>query len=65
MNAGYRHIYFVVGGAYGFSDEVYAKANEKLSLSAMTTTHQLIRLFFTEQLYRAYSILNGHPYHNE
>jgi 23S rRNA (pseudouridine1915-N3)-methyltransferase len=64
MNAGYRHIVFVVGGAYGFSDEVYNKADAKLSLSKMTTTHQLIRLFFTEQLYRAFTILKGHPYHN-
>jgi 23S rRNA (pseudouridine1915-N3)-methyltransferase len=65
MNAGFKHVYFVVGGAYGFSEEIYSKANNKLSMSAMTTTHQLIRLFFTEQVYRAFSILNGHPYHNE
>jgi 23S rRNA (pseudouridine1915-N3)-methyltransferase len=65
FNAGYKNIYFVTGGAYGFSPEVYAKAHEKLSLSYMTTTHQLIRLFFTEQLYRAFTILNNHPYHNE
>jgi len=65
MNAGYRNIYFLVGGAFGFSEEVYSKANGKISLSEMTTTHQLIRLLFTEQLYRAFTILNNHPYHND
>ncbi|HBH48533.1 MAG TPA: 23S rRNA (pseudouridine(1915)-N(3))-methyltransferase RlmH, partial [Bacteroidales bacterium] len=65
MNAGYRQITFVIGGAFGFSEEVYEKADEKLSLSSMTTTHQLIRLFFVEQLYRSFSIINNHPYHNE
>jgi len=60
-----KTIYFVTGGAYGFSDEVYSRADEKISLSNMTTTHQLIRLFFTEQLYRAFTILKNHPYHNE
>lgn len=64
MNTGCKHLYFVVGGAYGFSEAVYKKANGKLSLSDMTTTHQLIRLVFSEQIYRAFTILNGHPYHN-
>lgn len=56
---------FVVGGAFGFSQEVYARANSKLSLSKMTTSHQLVRVIFLEQLYRAFTILNNHPYHNE
>jgi len=56
---------FVVGGAYGFSAAVYQRANQKLSLSTMTFSHQLIRVIFLEQLYRAFTIINGHPYHNE
>lgn len=64
MNKGFKNIFFVTGGAFGFSQNVYTIANEKLSLSPMTTTHQLIRLFFCEQLYRAFTILKGHPYHN-
>lgn len=58
-------IVFVIGGAFGFSDEVYVRANSKLSLSAMTFSHQLIRLIFLEQLYRAYTIIKGEPYHND
>lgn len=58
-------IVFVVGGAYGFSDEVYKRANTKLSLSAMTFSHQLIRLIFMEQLYRAFTIVRGEPYHHD
>lgn len=65
MNQGPKHIVFVVGGPYGFSDEVYARANRKLSLSKMTFSHQMIRLFFMEQLYRAFSILKNEPYHHE
>lgn len=65
MNRGYKHITFVVGGAYGFSDEVYEKANSKQTLSRMTFSHQMVRLFFTEQLYRAFTILNNEPYHHE
>ncbi len=64
MNAGIKSLMFISGGAYGFSEEVYKMAQETLSLSKMTTTHQLVRLFFTEQLYRAFTILNNHPYHN-
>jgi 23S rRNA (pseudouridine1915-N3)-methyltransferase len=56
---------FVIGGAYGFSKEVYERANAKLSLSKMTFSHQLIRLIFAEQLYRAYTIIKGEPYHHE
>lgn len=64
MNAGLRHLVFVVGGAYGFSSEVYQTANSKLSLSSMTFSHQMVRLFFVEQLYRAFTILRNEPYHN-
>jgi 23S rRNA (pseudouridine1915-N3)-methyltransferase len=65
MNAGGKNIVFVIGGAYGFADSIYALANEKISLSEMTFSHQLVRLIFTEQLYRAFSILNNEPYHHE
>ncbi|NJC24594.1 23S rRNA (pseudouridine(1915)-N(3))-methyltransferase RlmH [Neolewinella antarctica] len=61
----YRRLIFVVGGAFGFSEAVYARANGKLSLSDMTFSHQMIRLFFTEQLYRSMTILRGEKYHNE
>ena len=56
---------FVVGGAYGFSDEVRSRADGMISLSPMTFSHQMVRVIFLEQLYRAFTILNGHPYHNE
>lgn len=56
---------FVIGGAYGFSEAVYERANTKMSLSAMTFSHQMVRLIFLEQLYRACSINKGEPYHNE
>jgi 23S rRNA (pseudouridine1915-N3)-methyltransferase len=56
---------FIVGGPYGFDQSVYERANDKLSLSQMTFSHQMIRLFFTEQLYRAFTILKGEPYHHE
>jgi 23S rRNA (pseudouridine1915-N3)-methyltransferase len=65
MNSGIKNLMFVVGGAYGFSEKVYAEANMKLSLSDMTFSHQMIRLFFTEQLYRAFTIIKNEPYHNE
>lgn len=65
MNAGPKRLVFVVGGAFGFSPEMYALAQAKLSMSAMTTSHQLIRVLFLEQLYRAYTILNNEPYHND
>ena len=65
MNAGYKRVVFVVGGAFGFSEEVYSRGNTKLSLSKMTFSHQMIRLFFTEQLYRAFTILKGEKYHHE
>jgi 23S rRNA (pseudouridine1915-N3)-methyltransferase len=56
---------FIVGGPYGFDQTVYARANDKLSLSRMTFSHQMIRLLFTEQLYRAFTIIKGEPYHHE
>ena len=63
MNA--RRLVFVIGGPYGFSPEVYQRADEKLSLSLMTFSHQMVRLIFTEQLYRACTIIKGEPYHHE
>ena len=60
-----KDLVYVVGGAYGFSPEMYARANAKLSLSKMTCSHQLVRTVFAEQLYRAFTILRGEPYHNE
>lgn len=60
----YKRVVFLVGGAFGFSDEIYQRANQKISLSDMTFSHQMVRLFFTEQLYRALSILHNEPYHN-
>ena len=65
MNSGIKNLMFVVGGAFGFSDKVYEKADLKVSLSEMTFSHQMIRLLFTEQLYRAFTILKNEPYHNE
>ncbi len=65
MSSGSRRVVFVVGGPYGFSPEVYSRANDKLSLSKMTFSHEMIRLIFTEQLYRACTILNHEPYHHE
>ncbi len=65
MVAGLKRLVFVIGGPYGFSDEVYAKANSKISLSKMTFSHQMIRLIFIEQLYRANTILKNEPYHHE
>lgn len=60
-----RRLVFVIGGPYGFSPDVYERCQEKLSLSKMTFSHQMVRLFFTEQLYRAMTILNNEPYHHE
>lgn len=65
QNNSIKKICFLVGGAYGFSDEMYQRANEKISISKMTFTHQMIRLFFVEQIYRADQILQGKPYHND
>ncbi|MCF8219490.1 MAG: 23S rRNA (pseudouridine(1915)-N(3))-methyltransferase RlmH [Bacteroidales bacterium] len=65
MNAGKKRIVFVVGGAYGFDKQITERANAEIALSRMTFPHQLIRLLFLEQLYRAFTILKGEPYHNE
>ncbi len=65
LNSGIRRLVLVIGGPYGFSEEVYARANGKLSLSRMTFSHQIVRTIFTEQLYRAFAILNNDPYHHE
>jgi 23S rRNA (pseudouridine1915-N3)-methyltransferase len=65
MLASHKRMVFVVGGPYGFSDRVYQRANGKVSLSAMTFSHQMIRVIFVEQLYRAMTILKGEPYHHE
>ena len=65
MGNSVKKIHFLVGGAYGFSEEIYNRANEKISLSKMTFTHQMIRLFFVEQIYRAATIIQGKPYHND
>ena len=64
MNAGVRTLAFVIGGVFGFSQAVYAAANHKISLSKMTFNHQMVRLFFLEQLYRAHTILRHEKYHN-
>ena len=64
MSSG-RDVVFVVGGPYGFSQSVYDRANGKISLSQMTFSHQMVRLFFVEQIYRAMTILRGEPYHHE
>jgi 23S rRNA (pseudouridine1915-N3)-methyltransferase len=65
MLSGKKRLVFVVGGAYGFSEDIYARENEKLSLSKMTFSHQMVRLFFVEQIYRGYTILNNEPYHHQ
>ncbi|WP_396600556.1 23S rRNA (pseudouridine(1915)-N(3))-methyltransferase RlmH [Algibacter sp. R77976] len=64
MNSGIKQLVFVIGGPYGFSEEVYKKANGTLSISKMTFSHQMIRLFFIEQLYRGFTILRNEPYHH-
>ncbi len=65
LNAGGKDLVFVIGGAYGFSDAVYDRADSKMSLSRMTFSHQMVRAVFAEQLYRAFTILKGEPYHHE
>lgn len=64
MNSGVKNLVFVIGGPYGFSDIVYRRANSKLGLSQMTFSHQMVRLFFIEQLYRGFTILRNEPYHH-
>ncbi|MDG1275889.1 MAG: 23S rRNA (pseudouridine(1915)-N(3))-methyltransferase RlmH [Algoriphagus sp.] len=65
MNSGLKQLIFVIGGPYGFSEAVYGRSNGKLSISKMTFSHQMIRPFFVEQLYRAFTILRNEPYHHE
>lgn len=65
MNRGGSDIVFVIGGAYGFSEEVYRRAGSLISLSRMTFSHQMVRTIFAEQLYRAFTIIKGEPYHHE
>ena len=65
ISLGGRDITFIIGGAYGFSDEVYRRADSKISLSKMTFSHQMVRTIFVEQLYRAFTIMRGEPYHHE
>ncbi|NNE31743.1 MAG: 23S rRNA (pseudouridine(1915)-N(3))-methyltransferase RlmH [Winogradskyella sp.] len=64
MNSGIKTLIFVIGGPYGFSDALYTRANGKLGLSKMTFSHQMVRLFFIEQLYRGFTILKNEPYHH-
>ena len=64
MNAGIKQLVLVIGGPYGFSDDIYTKAQAKISLSKMTFSHQMVRLFIVEQLYRAFTILKNEPYHH-
>lgn len=65
MARGAKTLVFAIGGAYGFSEEVYARSHERISLSRMTFSHQMVRTIFAEQLYRAFTILKGEPYHHE
>jgi len=65
MVSGAKQIVFIIGGPYGFSEAIYLRANEKMSLSKMTFSHQMVRLFFVEQLYRAFTIIKNEPYHHE
>ncbi len=60
-----KRLVFIVGGPYGFSEEVYRRANDRISLSKMTFSHQMVRMIFVEQIYRAMTILKGEPYHHE
>jgi 23S rRNA (pseudouridine1915-N3)-methyltransferase len=64
MSSGIKNLVFIVGGPYGFSEEIYKKANGKIALSKMTFSHQMVRLFFVEQLYRSMTILKNEPYHH-
>ncbi|MDF4222022.1 MULTISPECIES: 23S rRNA (pseudouridine(1915)-N(3))-methyltransferase RlmH [Maribacter] len=65
MNSGIKQLVFLIGGPYGFSNEIYAKASGKISLSKMTFSHQMVRLFITEQIYRGFTILKNEPYHHQ
>jgi len=65
MNSSVKSLVFIIGGPYGFSEEVYKKSQGKVSLSSMTFSHQMVRLFFIEQLYRGFTILKNEPYHHQ
>jgi 23S rRNA (pseudouridine1915-N3)-methyltransferase len=65
MNSGVKNLIFIIGGAFGFSEQVYLRSNAHVSLSKMTLTHQMVRIFFVEQTYRAMTILKGEAYHHE
>jgi len=65
MNSGIKNLVFVIGGPYGFSDAIYAKSSGKISLSKMTFSHQMVRLFIVEQVYRGFTILRNEPYHHQ
>jgi 23S rRNA (pseudouridine1915-N3)-methyltransferase len=65
MNSGIKQLVLLIGGPYGFSNEIYTKASGKISLSKMTFSHQMVRLFITEQIYRGYTILKNEPYHHQ
>ncbi|PWL39212.1 23S rRNA (pseudouridine(1915)-N(3))-methyltransferase RlmH [Flagellimonas aquimarina] len=65
MNSGIKNLVLVIGGPYGFSDAIYKRSNEKISLSKMTFSHQMVRLFLIEQLYRGFTILRNEPYHHQ
>ena len=65
MSAGPKRLVFIIGGPYGFSQAIHQRGNEEVSLSRMTLSHQMVRMFFVEQIYRAMTILNGEPYHHE
>lgn len=65
MSAGLKRLVFIVGGPYGFSNDIHKLGNEEVSISKMTLSHQMVRMFFVEQIYRAMTILNGEPYHHE
>ena len=65
MSAGPKRLVFIIGGPYGFSENVHKRGNEEISLSRMTLSHQMVRMLFVEQIYRAMTILNGEPYHHE
>ncbi|MDB9712532.1 23S rRNA (pseudouridine(1915)-N(3))-methyltransferase RlmH, partial [Flavobacteriaceae bacterium] len=65
LNSGIKSLTFIIGGPYGFSNEIKTISNQQISLSKMTFSHEMVRLFFTEQLYRAFSILKNEPYHHQ
>lgn len=65
MNSGYKQLIFIIGGPYGFSEAIYKRSNEKVALSKMTFSHQMVRLFVVEQIYRGFTILKNEPYHHQ